>query len=152
MRSATAYSTKFGSSMSDSSASILWALPAGPALKSFKPSPRPRSSSAVATPSCQLTKTDICLHRPVALCLAQRRAGLSQAAQERRRRPAVAVALMPGGDLVVDLAHTDRVGPVHQPAAIAREAEPVQPHHIDVAGPQRLALVKDFAGLVDAGE
>ncbi len=59
---------------------------------------------------------------------------------------------MPGGDLVVDLAHADRVGPEHQPAAIAREAEAVEPHHIDVAGPQCLAFVEDLAGLVDRGE
>src|SRR5207302_1499428 len=62
------------------------------------------------------------------------------------------IALMPGGDLVVDLAHPDPVGPIHQPATIARKAEAVEPHHIYVAGPQRLAFVEDSAGLVDAGE
>ena len=73
-------------------------------------------------------------------------------AQQARRRPALAVLLMPAGDLVVDLAHADAVGPEHQPAAIAREAEAVQPHHVDVAGAIRLALLEDPAGLVDRGE
>ena len=59
---------------------------------------------------------------------------------------------MPGSDLVVDLAHADRVGPVHQAAAIAREAEAVQPHHVDITGAQRGALFEDLAGLVDGGE
>src|SRR4026209_966752 len=59
---------------------------------------------------------------------------------------------MPYGDLVVDLARTDRVCPEHQPAAIAREAEAVEPHHVDVAGPDRLAFLEDLAGLVDGGE
>src|SRR6185312_11920634 len=63
-----------------------------------------------------------------------------------------AVALVPDCDLVVDLARTDPVGPEHQPAAIAREAEAVEPHHVDVAGAQRLALLEDLAGLVDGGE
>ena len=62
--------------------------------------------------------------------------------------PALAVLLMPGGDLVVDLAHADAVGPEEQAAAIAREAEAVQPHHIDIAGTIRLALFQDTARLI----
>src|SRR6478609_9153946 len=88
----------------------------------------------------------------VGLGLAQGRAAFGEAAQQGRGRPALAVALMPGGDLVVDLAHADRVGPIHQPAAIAREAKPVQPHHIDIAGPERGAFLEDLACLVDRGE
>src|SRR5229473_816203 len=82
----------------------------------------------------------------------ERRAGLGEAAQQRRGRPTLAIALMPGGNLVVDLAHPDCVGPVHQPATIARKAEAVEPHHIDVAGAQGFAFVEDPARLVDAGE
>src|SRR5438045_9338125 len=59
---------------------------------------------------------------------------------------------MPGGDLVVDLAHADRVGPEHQPAAIAREAEAVESHDIDSAGAERLALIEDLARLIDRRE
>src|SRR5437763_13091337 len=55
---------------------------------------------------------------------------------------------MPGGDLVVDLAHADRVGPEHQPAAIEREAEAVAPPDIGMAGAERLALIEDLARLV----
>src|SRR5207342_1063175 len=73
-------------------------------------------------------------------------------AQQLRRPPARPVALMPGGDLVVDLARAYAVGPEHQAAAIAREAEAVEPHDVDVAGAQRLALLQDLAGLVDRGE
>src|SRR6478609_2232317 len=85
----------------------------------------------------------------VGLGLAQGRAAFGEAAQQGRGRPALAVALMPGGDLVVDLAHADRVGPIHQPAAIAREAKAVKPHDIDIAGAKRLALIEDLARFVD---
>src|SRR5207253_10012768 len=66
--------------------------------------------------------------------------------------PAFAILLVPGRDLAVNLGDADAVGPVHQPAAIAREAEAVEPHHIDVAGAVGLALFEDLAGLVDRGE
>src|SRR5690606_3906039 len=66
--------------------------------------------------------------------------------------PVAAVLLMPGRDLIVDLAGADGVTPVHQPAAPAREAETMQPHHVDVAGADRLAFLEDLAGLVDRGE
>src|SRR5256885_5809669 len=59
---------------------------------------------------------------------------------------------MPGGDLVVALAHADRVGPEHQPAAITREAKAVEPHDIDIAGAERLALIEDLARLIDRRE
>src|SRR5262249_57468199 len=64
----------------------------------------------------------------------------------------VPITIMPRGDLVVDLAHADRVGPVHQAAAIAREAEAVEPHDIDIAGAQCLAFVEDLARFVDGRE
>src|SRR5207237_10747663 len=83
---------------------------------------------------------------------AQRAAAAGGPGQQGRGRPALAIALMPGGDLVVDLAHADRVGPIHQPAAIAREAEAVEPHDIDIAGAERLALIEDLARLVDRRE
>src|SRR5215469_4348691 len=57
-----------------------------------------------------------------------------------------------GLDLAVDLGDADRVGPVHQAAAVAREAKAVEPHHIDVAGAVGLAFLEDLAGLVDRGE
>jgi hypothetical protein len=44
------------------------------------------------------------------------------------------VVLVPGGDLAMDLADPDRVGPIHQPAAIARKVEAVETHYVDVAG------------------
>src|SRR5690606_11167975 len=59
---------------------------------------------------------------------------------------------MPGRDLIVDLAGADRVAPVHQPAAPAREAETMQPHHVHVARADRLAFLEDLASLVDRGE
>src|SRR3984893_6934464 len=59
---------------------------------------------------------------------------------------------MPRLDLAVDLAHADAVGPVHQAAAITREAKAVEPHHVDVAGAVGLALFEDLARLVDRGE
>src|SRR4029079_7263406 len=61
------------------------------------------------------------LHPP--LQLAQLPAALRQLAQQLGGTPAGAVALVPGGDLVVDLARPDAVGPEHQAAAVAREAE-----------------------------
>src|SRR5215467_14942927 len=59
---------------------------------------------------------------------------------------------MPGRDLVVHLTGADRVGPIHQAAAIAGETEAVEPHDIDIAGPDGLALLQDLARLVDGGE
>src|SRR5438045_2612911 len=84
--------------------------------------------------------------------LAQQAPPLGQLLQQPGWSPARPVALVPGRDLVVDLARPDAVGPEHQAAAIAREAEAVEPHHVDVAGAQRLALLQDPAGLVDRGE
>src|SRR5689334_10919675 len=75
-------------------------------------------------------------------------AGFRQVAQQARRCPAVTVLLMPGSNLIVHVTHADRIGPEEQPAAIARKAEPMQPHHIDVAWPVRLALFQDLARLV----
>jgi hypothetical protein len=51
-------------------------------------------------------------------------------------------------DLAVDFGDADRVGPMHQPTAVARKAKAVEPHHINVAG-AGLALFEDLAGLVD---
>src|SRR5260370_38885998 len=59
---------------------------------------------------------------------------------------------MPRLDLAVSLGAADQGGPVHQAAAVAREAEAVEPHHVDVAGAVGLALFEDLAGLVDRGE
>src|ERR1700736_653110 len=59
---------------------------------------------------------------------------------------------MPRLDLAVDFGDADAVGPVHQAAAVAREAKAVEPHHIDVAGAVGLALFEDLARLVDRGE
>src|SRR5271165_2379895 len=59
---------------------------------------------------------------------------------------------MPGSDLVVHLAHADAVGPVEQAAAITRKAEPVQPHHVDVAWSIRLAFLEYLARLVHRRE
>src|SRR5277367_2636418 len=73
-------------------------------------------------------------------------------AEEARGGPALAVALVPGGDLAVDLGDTDAVGPIHQPTAVARKAKAVEPHHIDIAGAIGLALFEDLAGFVDRGE
>ena len=39
----------------------------------------------------------------------------------------------------------------HQPAAIAREAEAIEPHHVDFTGAVGLALFEDLAGFVDRG-
>src|SRR5205807_10207775 len=92
------------------------------------------------------------LHRPAGFGLAERGAGFGEAAQERGGGPAFAVLLVPGLDLAVDLGDADAVGPVHQAAAVAREAEAVEPHHVDVAGAVGLALFEDLAGFVDRGE
>ena len=73
-------------------------------------------------------------------------------AQQRRGGPAFAILLVPGLDLAVDLGDADAVGPIHQPAAVAREVEAAQPHHVDVAGAIDLALFEDLARLVDRGE
>ena len=91
-------------------------------------------------------------HWPAGLGFAQRGAGFGEPAQYRGRRPALAILLVPRLDLAVHLAYTNAVRPVHQPAAVAREAKAVEPHHVDVAGAVGLALVEDLAGLVDRGE
>src|SRR5271167_4160792 len=92
------------------------------------------------------------LPRRTGLGFAERGVGFGETAQEGGGGPALAVALVPGGDLAVDLGDADAVGPVHQPAAVARKAEAAQPHHVDVAGPVGLALFEDLAGFVDRGE
>jgi hypothetical protein len=92
------------------------------------------------------------LHRPAGLGFAEGRAGFGEAAQEGGGGPAFAVLLVPRLDLAVNLGDADAVGPVHQTAALAREAEAAQPHDVDVAGAVRLALFEDLAGLVDRGE
>src|SRR6185295_2037579 len=66
--------------------------------------------------------------------------------------PARAVALVPNRHLIIDLAGSDLVGPIHQAAPVAREAEAVEPHHVDVAGAQRLAVLQDLAGFIDGGK
>src|SRR5229473_2594617 len=91
-------------------------------------------------------------HWSARLRLAEGRAGVGEPAEQGGGSPAFAVALVPGGDLAVNLGDADAVGPVHQPAAVAREAEAVQPHHVDVAGAVGLALFEDLAGFVDRGE
>src|SRR5262249_53637549 len=92
-------------------------------------------------------------HRAAGFGFAEGGAGFGEAAQQRRRRPARAVALVPGGDLAGDLGRpADPIGRVHQPAAVAWEVEAAEPHHIDVGGAVGLALLKDLAGLVDRGE
>src|SRR6516162_8982625 len=59
---------------------------------------------------------------------------------------------MPGLDLAVDLGDTDAVGPIHQPAAVAWEAEAIEPHYVDVAGAISFALFEDLARFVDRSE
>jgi hypothetical protein len=64
---------------------------------------------------------------------------------DRARGPARAILLVPGLDLAVDLGRpADRVGPILQPAAVAREIEAIEPHHIDVAGAIGLGPVEDL--------
>src|SRR5205814_10577625 len=75
-----------------------------------------------------------------------------EVAQERGGGPAFAVALVPAASLALDLGDADAVGPVHQAAAVAREAEAVEPHHVDVAGAVGFALFEDLAGFVYRGE
>ena len=79
-------------------------------------------------------------HRLLRLGFLQGRAGLGEVAEVVGGAPAVAELLVPARDLVIDLAHPDGVGPVHQAAAVTREAEAVQPHHVDIAGPERATL------------
>src|SRR5262245_27159390 len=70
-----------------------------------------------------------------ALDLAQRATALGQLLQQARRLPARTVALVPDRHLIVHLpGPPDLVGPIHQAAAVTRETEAVEPHHIDVAG------------------
>src|SRR5262249_27446416 len=90
------------------------------------------------------------LHAP--LGFTQEAPAFGDLTQQVRGTPARTVALMPGRDLVVDLAGADRVGPIHQSAMIAREAEAVEPHHVDIAGADGLAFLQDLARLVDGGE
>src|SRR5262245_20425203 len=92
------------------------------------------------------------LPRHLPIHLAERTAGLAEVPEQGRRPPTRAIALVPNRDLVVDLARPDLVGPKHQPAAIAREAEAVEPHDVDVAGADRLTLLQDLAGFVDRRE
>src|SRR5947207_14021051 len=150
-------STTFGSTagcINEAESALATCLGKGASL--FSPaifnSPHPSSASPrTPSPACGgglgwgLTSSA----EAVGFRFAQRRAALGEAAQQGRGRPALAIALMPGGDLVVDLAHADRVGPEHQPAAIAREAKAVEPHDIDIAGAERLALIEDLARLID---
>src|ERR1700733_9795275 len=77
------------------------------------------------------------------LGVAERCATFGQLPQEPRRCPALAVLLMPALDLVVHVLHSDTVRPVHQAAAITREAEPVQPHHVHIRRTVRLAFLQD---------
>src|SRR5262245_66468312 len=78
------------------------------------------------------------LHRRQALGLAQRAAALGQLLQQRRRAPAGAVALVPDRHLIIDLARADAVGPIHEPAQVAREAKADEPNLIAVAAAQTL--------------
>src|SRR6266567_933374 len=77
------------------------------------------------------------------LGFAEWRVAVCKFAQQPRRRPALAILLMPARDLIVHVAHADAVGPIEQAAAIAREAEAVQPHHVYVAGAIGLALFQN---------
>ena len=65
--------------------------------------------------------------------------------------PALAVGLVPGGDLAINRGDADAVGPIHQPAAVARKAEALEPHQVDIADAVGLALFEDLARLVDRG-
>src|SRR3984893_4080950 len=91
-------------------------------------------------------------HRAAGFGFAEGSTGFGQLTQQRGGGPALAVLLMPRLDLAVDFGDADAVGPVHQAAAVSREAEAVEPHHIDVAGAVGLALFEDLARLVDRGE
>src|SRR5215467_11618883 len=97
------------------------------------PSPfcEPQSGKSIAMP--------LPLHAPRRL--AQEAAALGDLTQQVRGPPACTIALMPGRDLVIDLASADGVGPVHQPAAVARKAEAIEPHHVNVAGANGFALL-----------
>src|SRR5215831_12399855 len=89
-------------------------------------------------------------HAP--LHLAQQTAALGNLTQQFGGTPTRAIALMPGRDLVVDLTGADRIGPIHQAAAIAGKTEAVEPHDVDIARPDGLALLQDLARLVEGGE
>src|SRR5215470_6781490 len=71
--------------------------------------------------------------------------------EQRRRLPELAVLAVELAHGVVDPAGADGVRVIHRPAAPAREAEAVEPHHVDVARAQRDAFVEDLGALVDAG-
>jgi hypothetical protein len=60
------------------------------------------------------------------------RVPVSASWRNRRRCPALAILLVPLLDLAIDLGDADAAGPIHQPAAVAREAETVELHHIAI--------------------
>src|SRR5262249_10442247 len=93
------------------------------------------------------------LKRLLRLRLPEQPAGRGHLLEKRRRLPPVAVTLVPFLDLPEDFLRPDIVvRPEHEPAAVAREAEAVQPHDIDVARTVGLALLQDLARLIDRSE
>src|SRR5262245_41136836 len=59
---------------------------------------------------------------------------------------------MPGRDLVVDLARANGVAPEHEAATVARNAEAVEPHDVEIGGADRLALLQDLAEFINRAE
>src|SRR5260370_14673749 len=73
---------------------------------------------------------------------------LSKLFEQRRRLPPVAMLFVKFADAIVDLLEADRVGIPHGPAAVGGEAVPVDIHHVDVHGAQRVAFVQNAGALV----
>src|SRR5437016_10502481 len=59
---------------------------------------------------------------------------------------------MPFADLSMNFSGADGVSPEHESSAMARKAEAVEPHHVDVAGTVGLAVLEDLARLVHRSE
>src|SRR5262245_2864358 len=73
---------------------------------------------------------------------------------QERRRPVTLIAGLVGelGQPVADIGQSDRVGIEHWPATPGREAIAVNTDHVDIAGPQRYALLENPGALVDHRE
>src|SRR5262249_15460450 len=76
---------------------------------------------------------------------------LGQPFEKRRGRPRLTVPRVEPGHARQHLLHPDLSGVEHGTATIAREAVAVQIGHVDIAGPQRDALIEDARALVDEG-
>src|SRR5215813_13028118 len=72
-----------------------------------------------------------------------------QPLEKRGRRPRLAVASVEGGHIRVHLLETHLIGVEHGTATVAREAVAVEVGHVDVARPERDALLEDARTFVD---